>query len=82
MGILYAAAFLIFSTTNRLKGYIPGQLVFGRDIFLPIEHKVYWELILQKNQTKVNKAKIRENIKRVNHNYKVGDKVILNNHAA
>ena len=27
-GILAAAEFLIFSTTNRKKGYSPGQLVF------------------------------------------------------
>ena len=36
------AAFAIFSTTNRLKGYSLGQQVFGRDIILPIKHTVYW----------------------------------------
>ena len=40
--ILSAAAFTIFSTTNRLKGYNPGQLIFGRDMILPINHKVGW----------------------------------------
>ena len=36
--ILYVAAFAIFSTTNRLKGYSPGQLVFGCDMIIPIKH--------------------------------------------
>ena len=31
-GILAAAVFLIISTTNSMKGYSPGQLLFGRDI--------------------------------------------------
>ena len=31
-GILAAAAFVIFSTLNRLKGYSLGQLLFGRDM--------------------------------------------------
>ena len=30
----------------------------------------------------MNKYSIRENIKIVDHNYKVGDKLMLNNHAA
>ena len=40
--ILAAADFTINSTKNRLKGYNPGQLVFGRDIILPITHKADW----------------------------------------
>ena len=44
MGILAAAVFAIFSTTNSKKGYSPGQFIFGRDIILPIKHRVDWEL--------------------------------------
>ena len=40
--ILAAAAFIIISTTNRFKGYSMGQLVFGRDIILPIKCNVDW----------------------------------------
>ena len=49
-GILTAAAFVIFSTENRLKYYIPGQLVFGRDIILLIKYTVDKELIRQRKQ--------------------------------
>ena len=41
-GILAAASFAIISTTNRLKGYSPFQLVFGRDMILPIKLTVDW----------------------------------------
>ena len=36
LGILAAAAFAIRPTTNRLKFYIPGQLLFGHGMILPI----------------------------------------------
>ena len=42
LGILAAAAFVILSTTNRIKAYSPGQLIFGNDIILPIQHTVDW----------------------------------------
>ena len=32
--ILDATEFAIQSTTNRKKGYIPGQLIFGHEIIL------------------------------------------------
>ena len=44
-GILATAAFAIRSTTNRQKGYSPGQFIFVRDIILRIKHRVDWELI-------------------------------------
>ena len=46
-GHLAAADFVIISTTNMLKGYIIGQLLFDCDIIIPIKSKVGWELIRQ-----------------------------------
>ena len=40
--ILSAESFVIFSTTNSLKVYSLGQLLFGRDMILPIDHKLDW----------------------------------------
>ena len=42
-GILAAAVFEIRSTTNRQKVYIPGQLIFDRDMILLIKNRVDWE---------------------------------------
>ena len=81
-GILAAAAFEIISTTNILKGYSPGQLVFGRDMIIPIKYTVDWYLLLQENQAQINKDNIRKNRNRVYRNYKFGDKIMISNHSA
>ena len=57
-----------------------GKLVLFRNMILPIKHKVDWELTRQKKHKQINKYIIRKNIKRVDHNYKVVDRVMLNNH--
>ena len=51
-------------------------------MILLIKYKVDWELIRQKNQTQTNKDNICQNNKRVDHDYKVGDKVVLTNNSA
>ena len=50
-------------------------------MILQIKHTVDWELIRQQNQTQINEDNIHKNRNWVDHEYKVGDKVILNNHA-
>ena len=80
--ILAAEAFAILSRTSRQKMYSPGQLIFGRDTILPIKHRVDWELIRQKKQTKINRDNTRENKHRVDYDYKVRDNVMLTNHTA
>ena len=77
-----ASAFTTHLTKNRFKGCSPGQLLFVRNMILPIKCKVDWELILHKNQTQIIKENIRKNIKQVEQDYKVRYKVILNNHSA
>ena len=41
-----------------------------------------WELIRQQKQTQINRDNIRENRYQIDYDYKVGDKVMLNIHAA
>ena len=64
-----------------LKAYSPGQLVFGCDMILPIKQMVDYKLIRQKKQAQINKDNICENGNRVDHHYRVGDNIMLNNHA-
>ena len=59
-GILAAAAFGIFSTTNRKKCYSPGKWIFGCDMILLIKHTVDWELTCQQKQTQINRNNIRK----------------------
>ena len=62
-----------------LKGCIPVTLLFFSDMILPIKRMVDWELICQKNQTQIIKHDIHGNSKRVDHDFKLGDKVTINN---
>ena len=58
-GILTVAELKICSITNSLEYYSPGQFIFGRDMILPIELTVDWELIHQRKQMQINKDNIR-----------------------
>ena len=51
-------------------------------MILQMKNNVDWELIRQRNQMQTNKYKICKNNKRVDHDQKVGDKFMLDNHSA
>ena len=53
------------------------QLVFGRDSILNIKHVANWEHIRQRKQWRINHNNKRENMRRNNHQYKVGDKILI-----
>ena len=53
------------------------QLVFGRDAILNIKHVADWEHIRQRKQLRINNNNKRENMRRNNHQYKVGDKILV-----
>ena len=53
------------------------QLVFGRESILNIKHVPDWEHIQQCKQLQINHDKKRDNMRRNNHQYKVGDKILV-----
>ena len=55
MGILAIAAFAVRSTYHIIKNKSPNQLVFGRDMMLPINHVVDWRFIRQKKHAQIDK---------------------------
>jgi hypothetical protein len=55
----------------------PGQSVFGRDILLPIQLKTNWARVQQHKQDIINANNRKENAKRIEHEYRVGEKVLL-----
>ena len=52
--------------------------MFGRDMIFNIQHIANWENIKQRKQKIINLNNKRENSKRKEHVYQVGDKVLLN----
>ena len=53
------------------------QLVFGRDSILNIKYVDNWERIRQRKQLRINHNNKRENMQRNNHQYKVGEKILV-----
>jgi lipopolysaccharide biosynthesis regulator YciM len=51
--------------------------MFGRDMVLPINFVADWGAIEQQRQKEMARNNKRENASRINHDYKVGDKVLL-----
>jgi transposase InsO family protein len=72
---LQAACFAIRSTYHTTLGATPAQLVFGRDMILPIQFKANWAAINERRRQEIMRNNKRENDKRIPHAYKVGDKV-------
>ena len=72
---LSAAAFAIRSTYHTTLEATPAQLVYGRDMILPIQFKTDWARVQQQRQQRINESNMRENRNRIPHEYKVGDKV-------
>ena len=56
MGILEAADFAVCSTYHRKNDKITGQMVFGRDMILPINHKEDWRYIRQLKHAQIDKS--------------------------
>jgi hypothetical protein len=74
---LTATAYAIRSTYHTTLRATPGQLVFGRDMILPIQFKADWASIALRKQQIINESNKRENKKRIQHHYNVGDKVLV-----
>jgi hypothetical protein len=81
-GILVAIAFALRSTYHTTLQAMPGQLVFGRDIVLNIQHLTDWTAIKAHKQQIIRKNNRIENSKRIPHHYQVRDLVMLENNRA
>ena len=76
-GILSAVSWAIRSMYHTTLQATPGQLVFGRDMILNLHHIANWKSIQARKQDIINKNLWKENDKRINYDYAVGDKILL-----
>jgi len=81
-GILAAVAFALRSTYHTTLQATPGQLVFGRDMILNVQHLTDWTAIKAHKQRLISKNNRIENSKRIPYTYQEGDLVMLENHRA
>ena len=55
----------------------PGQAVFGRDILFNLDSVIYWRVATAANQRQLDIDNVRENAKRLTHDYAIGNRVYV-----
>ena len=74
---LVDAAWAIRATHHTVLQATPGAAVFGRDMLFDIPFIADWSLIGKRRQIQIDKDALRQNQKRVDYDYVVGQKVLL-----
>ena len=62
---LTAIAYTIKTNVHILLWDPPGQLIFGRDMILPIKYWADWDVITQRRQCRFDQSNTCENSKRI-----------------
>ena len=75
--ILASIAWAIRASYNSATDSTPAQIVFGRDMLFNLKSLINWKELSIKKQALVDKANLRENIKRVDYDYQIDDKVYV-----
>lgn len=74
---LTATAYAIRSTYHTTLQASPAQLVFGRDMIIPLKFQFDWAQIAQRKQRIIEDSNKKENAKRIQHKYRIGDQVLI-----
>ncbi len=72
-------AWAICSTYHTVLKASPGAAIFGRDMLFNIPFLADWHKIGEQRQSLTNCGNQHKNAKRIDYDYKVGDKVLLIN---
>ena len=74
---LQTVAWVIRSAVSTMSGYTPGQLVINRDMIIQSVVIVDWGKIKELKRISAEKSNERENKSRLQHEYSVGDKLLI-----
>ena len=75
--ILSSVAWAIRASYHSTLKATPGELVFGQDMIFNMNKVVDWQLAEKQKQDQIIRDNIRENLGRVEHDYNVGDRVMV-----
>ncbi len=70
-GFISAICWAIHSTYHTTLKATPGQMIFN------IRHEADWQLIRERKRARIQENNARENSKRREHDYAVGDQVLI-----
>ena len=76
---LSSIAWAIRASFHSTLNATPAQLVFGRDIIFNIASIVDWRNITARKQKQIERDNVRENSRRIDFNYQVGQQVFVKN---
>ena len=74
---LQSTAWTIRSTINSTSKYSPSQIAFGTDMIFQAKVKVDWEDIKSRKGKVAEYNNKRENKDRIDHEYQVGDQILI-----
>ena len=74
---LAGTAYATRSSYNTTQGATPAQMVFGRDMVLPVDFSIDWDGVTRREQKRANGSCGGEGRGRVGHTCKPGGKVLL-----
>ena len=75
--LIINAAWAIRSTHHTVLNVTPGAAIFGRDMLFDIPYIVDWKAIGLRRQARVDKDALRHNVKRIDYDYAVGEKILI-----
>ena len=75
--ILASVAWAVRASYNSSTQATPAQLVFGRNMMFNISSLVNWKALAIRKQKLVDNANLRENAKRIDYDYAVGQQVYV-----
>ena len=76
-GLLSAVAFATRATYHTTLDATPSQLVFGRDAMINMNFEADWTSIRNRKQKRIDENNRRENAKRKEHEYSIGDQILI-----
>ena len=75
--ILASAQYAVRVCINKTYGLTPGSIAFHRDMLLPIPIVVNLQMLRQRRQILIDKNNLRENRRRKQHDYNIGDQMMI-----
>ena len=75
--VLASVAWAVRSTVHTTLGATPGQLVYGRDMIYPLKYVAEWDILQKRRINAIDSANQKENKSRVDYDYQIGDKILL-----
>ena len=75
--ILSSIAWAIRASFHSTHQATPAQMVFGRDMIFNLKSLINWKVVSARKQQTVDRSNLRENSKRVDFDYEVGQKAYI-----